>query len=114
MSKEKDLSTSHVRVAFTMKLKPGFREEYIRRHNEIWPALQNLLAASGIREYSIFLEESSNTLFAFQKVIGTSGSQDLGKNEIVKEWWKHMSDIMETNADHSPVTHALEEVFYLP
>lgn len=97
-----------------MKLKEGYRAEYIKRHNEIWPALTALLYASGVRDYSIFLDEKTDTLFAFQRVIGKSGSQDLGQNAIVKEWWRHMSDIMETNPDNSPTTQPLKEVFYLP
>jgi L-rhamnose mutarotase len=97
-----------------MKLKPGFREEYIKRHDEIWPALKDLLRESGIRDYSIFLDEATDTLFAFQRVTGDAGSQDLGQREIVKKWWEHMSDIMETNPDHSPVTHPLKEIFFLP
>ena len=31
----------------------------------------------------------------------------------IKKWWKYMADIMETNQDNSPVTIALEQVFYL-
>ena len=64
-------------------------------------------------EYSIYLDEETNILFAFQKVTGDGSSQDLGQTEIVKKWWKFMSDIMEVNEDNSPVTVALEEVFYL-
>ena len=97
-----------------MKLKPGFREEYIKRHNEIWPELVQLLAKSGIHDYSIFLDDETDTLFAFQQIAGESGSQELGENEIVKKWWRHMADIMETNPDYSPITHPLKEVFYLP
>ncbi len=28
------------RYGFKMKLKPGFKEEYKKRHNEIWPELK--------------------------------------------------------------------------
>ena len=42
------------RLAFKMKLNPGQREAYIKRHEHIWPELKQLLADSGIREYSIF------------------------------------------------------------
>lgn len=101
------------RLAFKMHLKEGQKQEYKRRHDELWPELQKLLKEAGISEYSIFLDEETNTLFAFQKVSGDGGSQDLGKTEIVQRWWAYMADIMRTNADHSPVTVALEEVFYL-
>lgn len=101
------------RVAFKMHLKPGQKEEYIKRHNEIWPGLKELLKQAGISEYSIFLDEETNTLFAFQKVSGSMGSQELGQNATVKKWWDYMAGIMETNSDNSPVSKPLEEVFYL-
>jgi len=101
------------RVAFKMHLNEGQKEEYRKRHDEIWPELKVLLKDAGISEYSIFLDEETNTLFAFQKVSSEGGSQDLGKTDIVQKWWKYMSDIMKTNADNSPVSVPLEEVFYI-
>lgn len=101
------------RLAFKMHLDKGQKEEYIKRHNEIWPELKRLLKDAGVREYSIFLDEESNTLFAFQKVSGDGGSQNLSETELVKLWWNYMADIMKTNPDNSPVTVELEEVFYM-
>ena len=101
------------RHAFKMKLKPGYREEYAKRHAEIWPELKQLLKEAGVSDYSIFLDEETNILFAVQKVTGDQGSQDLGETEIVQKWWDYMADIMETNPDNSPVTVPLEEVFHM-
>lgn len=101
------------RLAFKMHLTPGQKEEYKKRHHNIWPELKKLLKESGVSAYSIFLDEETNTLFAFQKVTGDGGSQDLGQTEIVQEWWKYMADIMVTNPDNSPVSVPLEEVFYM-
>lgn len=96
-----------------MKLKPGFEEEYKKRHATIWPELSKLLKENGVSDYSIFLDRETNILFAVQKVSGAQGSQDLGKNPIVQKWWKYMADIMDTNADYSPVATPLQQVFYL-
>ena len=101
------------RLAFKMYLKKGMKDEYKKRHDAIWPELKELLKNAGISEYSIFLDEETHTLFAFQKVYGDSGSQDLGKTDIVQKWWDYMADIMEVNPDNSPVSIELEEVFYL-
>lgn len=101
------------RVAFKMQLNEGQKETYIKRHNEIWPELKRLLKNAGISEYSIFLDAETNTLFAFQKVAGDSGSQDLQGHPIVQKWWDHMADIMKVNPDNSPVSVALQEIFYL-
>jgi L-rhamnose mutarotase len=101
------------RFGFKMKMLPGFKEEYIKRHSEIWPELVKLLKTEGIENYSIFLDEETNTLFAYQEQAGESSSQDLGSTEIVQKWWKYMADIMETNPDCSPVSMPLEQVFYM-
>lgn len=101
------------RVAFKMYLNQGQKEEYKKRHDQIWPELKKLLKDAGVSEYSIFLDHETNTLFAFQKVSSEGGSQELGQTEIVKKWWKFMADIMKTNPDNSPVSVTLEEVFYL-
>jgi len=101
-----------MKTAFKMKLKPGFKAEYKTRHDAIWPELTALLKENGISDYSIFLDEETDTLFAVQQQNGSS-SQDLGSTEIVKKWWAYMADIMETNADHSPISIPLEKVFHL-
>lgn len=101
------------RFGFKMKLKPDCREEYIKRHNAIWPELAAFIKEGGVSDYSIFLDAETNILFAVQKQGGTRSSQDMGINPVVAKWWEYMADIMETNPDFSPVTIPLEEVFYL-
>ena len=101
------------REAFKMFPKPGFKEEYKKRHAEIWPELKKLLQDGGVYDYSIYLDEDTNILFAFQKVKGDGGSQDMGDNPIVQKWWAYMADIMETNPDNSPVSIPLPEMFHM-
>ena len=52
------------RLAFKMQLHNGFEEEYKKRHDKLWPDLEALLTSSGIFDYSIFLDETTNALFA--------------------------------------------------
>jgi L-rhamnose mutarotase len=101
------------RVAFKMYLKEGYKEEYRKRHRDLWPEVADLLKRAGVSEYSIFLDEHTHALFAVQTVSQEEGSQTLGHHEIIQRWWDYMADIMEVNPDNSPVTEALEEIFYL-
>lgn len=96
-----------------MYLKPGMEEEYKKRHNAIWPELKRQMQDQGVFDYSIFLDPDSNTLFGVQKNRGEKGSQQMGDNELVQEWWNYMADIMEVNKDNSPVTIDLPEMFYM-
>lgn len=102
-----------MKLAFKMKLKPGFKDEYKKRHDEIWPELKVLLKENGISDYTIFLDEETNFLFAVQQQDGAQSSQDLGQTEIVKKWWAYMADIMDSNPDNSPVSIPLTEVFHM-
>ncbi|MFD2569038.1 L-rhamnose mutarotase [Spirosoma soli] len=99
-------------VAFTMKLKPGVEAEYKRRHDEIWPDLSEALTEAGIRDYSIYLDRSSGTLFAVQKRVDDHRADNLPTLPIMQKWWAYMADLMDTNPDNSPVVQPLELVFH--
>lgn len=96
-----------------MRLKPGCKEEYRKRHDALWPELRQLLKDNGVSDYTIFLDEETNILFGVQQQSGSQSSQDLGTLAIVQRWWAFMADIMETNPDNSPVTVPLTEVFHM-
>lgn len=100
-----------IRNAFTMKLKPGYEEEYKKRHDRIWPELEKELSDAGISNYSIFLDEETLTLFAYQEL--EENHREVSSSEVVQKWWKYMEDIMETNPDDSPVEKPLKEVFHM-
>jgi L-rhamnose mutarotase len=102
------------RVAFKMKLFPGFEQEYKKRHDEIWPELSALLKDTGISDYAIFLDEETNSLIGVLKVHNKAVLDTLPAKEIMQKWWAYMGDIMESNPDNSPVSTPLKEVFYLP
>ena len=97
-----------------MQLFPGKVQEYKRRHDELWPELKDLLKTTGINEYSIFLDENTNALFGVLRIDDTIRLDSLPQQPVMRKWWTYMKDIMETNADHSPVSIPLKEVFYLP
>jgi len=96
-----------------MKLKPGNVEEYKKRHDEIWPKLSQEISDVGIFDYSIYFDEESLMLFAFQKLADDNTANGLKDREIVKKWWDHMADLMEVNPDNSPVVKPLHEVFHM-
>lgn len=102
------------RQAFIMQLHKGFEAEYRRRHHAIWPELKELLKNAGIREYSIFLEEATGTLFGYLQFADQASMDALPQQPVMKRWWHYMKDIMDVNDDESPVSIPLKEVFYMP
>ena len=99
--------------AFKMKLKPGCKAEYKKRHDAIWPELKKAISESGVYDYSIYLDEETLTLFAVQKVKPGSNPDKQKDMEIVHKWWDMMADIMDVNPDNSPVCTDLPCMFHM-
>jgi L-rhamnose mutarotase len=103
-----------IRKSFMMTLKPGCWIEYERRHNPIWPELQEVLKNHGVHNYSIFLDRSSNRrLFAYAEVESEELWHQIADSEPCRRWWAFMKPLMLTNPDNSPVAVDLNEVFHL-
>ena len=102
------------KYAFRMRLNPGCEEEYRRRHDEIWPELVALLKEAGVSDYSIHLDRETNTLFGVLWRREDHGMDDLPAHPVMRRWWAHMADIMETHPDNAPVAVPLVSVFHMP
>jgi L-rhamnose mutarotase len=99
-------------IAFRMVLNPGMREEYERRHTEIWPELVDALHNAGVRDYRIFFDPETNHLFAILSRTSDHTMDRLPELDIMRKWWDYMADIMQTAPDHTPMQQALEPVFH--
>jgi len=103
------------RYAWKAKIKDGMKEEYIRRHNAIWPELKELLTEAGIQNYSIWL--TGTELFGYYECAKgmLHATRTQANSEIVDRWNEYMKDIMVMEMD--PDTGAqpkLEQVFMFP
>ncbi|KQW01243.1 L-rhamnose mutarotase [Rhizobacter sp. Root1221] len=102
------------KIAFRMFLNPGCMAEYQARHDALWPDLAQLLKASGIHDYSIYLDTEHHTLFAVLRREAGHTMDQLPAHPVMQRWWAHMADLMRTNPDGSPVVEPLPCVFHLP
>ena len=102
------------KYAFKMRLNPGCEAEYKRRHDEIWPELVELLWDAGVSDYSIHLDRETLILFGILWRRDDHRMDSLPQSAVMRRWWAHMADIMETNAANEPVAVPLELVFYMP
>ena len=101
------------KVAFRMFLRPGVEAEYKRRHDDIWPELSALLQASGLSDYSIYLEAASGTLFAVQRQAPHFDPEALRDHPVLRKWWQHMAPLMRTHDDGAPIVEPLDCLFHL-
>jgi L-rhamnose mutarotase len=101
------------KYAFRMRLNPGMKAEYKRRHDEIWPELVALLKEAGVSDYSIHLDEETNLLFGVLWRSDDHRMDDLPRHPVMRRWWAAMADLMETKPDDEPVAVPLETVFHM-
>ncbi len=103
---------THEKYAFRMRLHPGMEAEYRRRHDEIWPELVALLREAGVEDYSIHLDRETDLLFGVLWRRRDHGMAALPAHPVMRRWWAHMADIMETKPDDEPVAVPLVTVFH--
>jgi len=96
-----------------MKLIDGNAEEYKKRHNPIWPELQEVLINHGVISYSIFLDKDTNGLFGYAEIEDMKKWEEIANTDVCRKWWDYMAPLMEVNADKSPVSKNLQEVFHI-
>jgi len=103
------------RYAWKARILDGKKDEYIKRHDDIWQELKDVLSEAGIVNYSIWL--SGNELFGYYEC--EKGVKHAAKtqadSEVVDCWNEYMKDIMVMEMD--PETGAqpmLEQVFLFP
>ena len=101
------------KYAFKMQLNPGKLTEYRRRHDEIWPELVTLLKDAGVTDYSIHLDEGTNILFGVLWRTLPHKMAALPEHPVMRRWWAHMADIMQTHPSNEPVVKPLLTVFQM-
>jgi L-rhamnose mutarotase len=102
-----------IRRAFRMSVHPGQQGEYERRHRPIWQELHDTLIGHGVRSYSIYLDQDTNDLFGYAELDSEEQWNAIASTPVCRRWWHHMRDLMPSNADDSPVSKPLREVFHI-
>jgi L-rhamnose mutarotase len=96
-----------------MAVHPEHHAEYARRHQLIWPELEEVLREHGVRRYFIFLDPVSSDLFAYAEIESEAQWEAIAETEVCRRWWDSMRELMPTEDDGRPVSRGLDEVFRL-
>ena len=82
------------RYAWSARVHDGMIDEYIRRHDEIWPEMKAVLREAGIKNYTIWLQ--GNELFGYYECeLGIEHAARVqGESPVVDKWNEYMKDVM--------------------
>ena len=84
--------------AWVLEVRPGYEDEYKKRHEEIWPEMVDMLRNAGVRNYSIF--RHGLTLFGYfetddlEQTIAAINASDANRR-----WGEYMTPIMKIEID---------------
>ena len=86
------------RYAWVLEVRPGYEEEYVRRHREIWPEMVEALRSAGIGNYSIF--RHGLALFGYFETDDIEKTREyLANDETNRRWSEWMDPIMKVDID---------------
>ena len=104
------------RIALAMRVKKGQEQEYIRRHDNIWPEIQEDMRRAGIHKMSIFMFDQQ--LFLYMEVDDyAEAARILEASPESVRWEEYMAPIMESAGGDdydaaNPYPEGLPEVFH--
>ena len=102
------------RYAWKGRIKEGKKAEYVRRHNEIWQEMKDVLKCAGICNYTIWC--AGDELFGYyecEKGIAYAARVQ-AESPVVKKWDEFMKDVLIMEKDsQTGAQPMLEQVFLL-
>ncbi len=104
------------RVSFMMRVKEGQREEYIRRHREVWPDVMAEHRRAGVTKMAIYMRGAE--LFLYMEADDYAKAvRMLSASPAVLRWEEYMAPIMEEVGDRNvdptnPYPATLPEVYF--
>jgi L-rhamnose mutarotase len=101
------------RYAWKATLKKGKKDEYVKRHNEIWQEMKDMLKAAGVCNYSIWI--MGDQVFGYYECAkGVDYAlKTQAESPVTARWNEYMDQVMDMPID--PETGGqphLEQVFY--
>lgn len=84
--------------AWVLEVRPGYEDDYQKRHAEIWPDMLTALKAAGIRNYNIF--RHGLTLFGYFETDDLEATKAaLANSDANRRWGEYMAPIMRIDID---------------
>lgn len=105
------------RMGLVIGIVPEKIQEYTDLHADTWPEILQLLSDANIHNYSIFLREPENLLFAYWEYHGDDFEADMqmiSEQKVMKEWWTLCSPCQVPLASRAKGEHwaMMQQVFY--
>jgi L-rhamnose mutarotase len=103
------------RICFRLHIRADKREEYVRRHADVWPEMRDALQQAGWRNYSLFLGDDG-TLIGYLECDDFAAAQAaMAVTEVNARWQAEMAEFF-SELDGGPPDEGIRpepEIFHL-
>ncbi|MET0812142.1 MAG: L-rhamnose mutarotase [Microbacterium sp.] len=82
--------TATKRVCFQLQVRPELLDEYISRHSPVWPEMLAEIAASGRRNYSLFLGDGGRLIGYYETDDDEAAQAYLATSAVAAGWEAEM------------------------
>ena len=103
------------KVVWRATVRAGMKEEYIRRHNEIWPEMVHALKEAGVCNYTIWMD--GDELFGYYECEHGAdyAARVQAESPVVDRCNAYMKDVLIMEMDpEAGAQPRLTPVFFLP
>ncbi|HCS62086.1 MAG TPA: L-rhamnose mutarotase [Microbacterium sp.] len=83
--------TTPTRVCFQLQVHPELLDEYLERHRAVWPEMLAEIAASGRRNYSLFLGAGATLIGYYETDDDEAAQSYLAHSAVATRWESEMS-----------------------
>ena len=97
------------RVCFLLRIKPERREEYLERHQDVWPEMLTALRKTGWRNYSLFIADDNLIVGYLETDDFDAAVRAMDATGVNARWQAEMAPFFSQEL----AFERLEEVFHL-
>ncbi len=99
------------RICFRLHVRHDKRDEYVRRHAEVWPEMREALRQAGWQNYSLFLGDDG-TLIGYLECEDFAAAQAaMAATEVNARWQQEMAEFFGERPDEG--IRPEPEIFHL-
>jgi L-rhamnose mutarotase len=103
------------RVCFLLKVRPDRLDEYVARHEHVWPEMLDALSRTGWSNYSLFLREDGLLVGYFETPSLAAALAGMADTDVNDRWQAEMAPFYESLDGRRPdeAFIPLREAFHL-
>jgi L-rhamnose mutarotase len=101
------------RLCYVFELAPGQEDEYLRRHEHVWPEVIDAIKEAGFSNYSLF--RRGREVYAYAECEPTVGAAmaKLEAMDVNRRWSEYIRAVMTRSVDDEGRLFTAEEIWHL-